>query len=91
MPVRSLLILMLASVATPALALQPQDTMRDWSAASGADRDRLLKQLGSGAGIVSPKDVSSCINDAAGMDAHADLRITDVFGACTKQAPGERI
>ena len=86
MPVRSLLILMLASVATPAWALQPQDTLRDWSASSGSDRDRLLQQIeNSGGGRAPRKDVLSCLNDAAGMDAHADLTISSVFTACTKQ------
>ncbi|TXM70430.1 hypothetical protein [Methylobacterium sp. WL120] len=92
MPVRSLLILMLASVATPALALQPQDTLRDWSAATGADRDRLLQQLEkSSEGGAPRKDVLSCLNDAAGMSAHADLAISDVFMACTKQKPEDSI
>ena len=90
--VRSLLVLMLASASAPALALQPQDTLRDWSAAPGADQDRLLKRLEEsiGGGVLR-KDVLSCLNDAAGMGAHADLRITDVFMACTKQTPGEAI
>ena len=92
MPVRSLLILILASIATPALALHPQDTLRDWSAATGADRDRLLQKLEkSSEGSAPRKDVLSCINDAAGMSAHADLAISDVFMACTKQKPEDSI
>lgn len=92
MPVRSLLILILASVATPALALQPQDTLRDWSAATGADRDRLLQQLEKSSETGAPrKDVLSCLNDAAGMNAHADLAIGEVFMACTKQTPEHAI
>lgn len=92
MPVRSLLILMLASLGTPALALQPQDTLRDWSAAPSVDRDRLLSQLDqSGGGGAPRKDVMSCLNDAAGLDAHADLAISDVFKACTKQTPENSI
>ncbi|WP_267359698.1 MULTISPECIES: hypothetical protein [unclassified Methylobacterium] len=86
MPVRSLVILILTSVATPALALQPQDTLRDWSAAPGVDRDRLMQQLEkSGGGGAPRKDVLSCLNAASGMDAHANLAISDVFTACTKQ------
>lgn len=91
MPVRSLLILMLASIATPALALQPQDTLRDWSAAPGAERDRLLQQLEKSGGGAPRKDALSCLNDAASMDAHADLAISDVFMACTKQTPEDSI
>ena len=92
MPVRSLLILILASIATPALALQPQDTLRDWSAAQGADRDRLLQQLEkSSEGGAPRKDVLSCLNDAAGMSAHADLAIGEVFMACAKQTPEDSI
>ncbi|TXM65998.1 hypothetical protein FV226_24160 [Methylobacterium sp. WL12] len=92
MPVRFLLILILASIATPALALQQQDTLRDWSAATGADRDRLLQQLEkSSEGSAPRKNVLSCINDAAGMSAHADLAISDVFMACTKQKPEDSI
>lgn len=92
MPVRAILILILTSVATPALALQPQDTLRDWSAAPGVDRDRLMQQLEkSGGGGASPKDVMSCLNAAAGMDAHADLSISDVFTACAKQTVKDSI
>lgn len=92
MPVFSLSMLILASFATPALALEPQDTLRDWNAASGADRDRLLKQLeGSSAGAASRKDVVSCLNDTAGMAPHADLRVADVFMACTKQTSKKSI
>lgn len=92
MRARSLLILMLASVATPALALTPQDSLRDWSAASGSDRDSLLQQMEkSGEGSAPRKNVLSCLNDAAGMDAHADLSISDVFMACTKQKPEDSI
>ena len=87
MPVRAFVILMLGSIATPAVALQPQDTLRDWSAATGADRDRLLQQLEKSSAIAAPrKDVLSCLNDAASMNAHADLAIGDVFRACAKQA-----
>lgn len=92
MPVRSPLFLILASVATPALALQPQDTLRDWRAAFGADRDRLLQQMEKpGEGGARRKDVLTCLNDAAGMDAHADLAISDVFSACTKQTTEDSI
>ncbi len=92
MPVRFLLILMLGLIATPVLALQPQDTLRDWSAATGADRERLLQQLEkSSEGGAPHKDVLSCLNDAAGMSAHANLAISDVFMACTKQAPEDSI
>jgi hypothetical protein len=92
MPVRSVLIVILTAVATPALALQPQDTLRDWSAAPSVDRDRLLQQLEkSGGGDAPLKDVLSCLNDAAGMDAHANLAISDVFRACTKQTPKDSI
>ncbi|KQP58148.1 hypothetical protein [Methylobacterium sp. Leaf108] len=83
---RSLLILILGSIAAPALALQPRDTLRDWSAATGADRDRLLQQLEKSSEVGVPReDVLSCLNDAASMTAHADLAIHDVFRACTKQ------
>lgn len=92
MPVRSILILILACVATPALALQPQDTLRDWRAALGADRDSLLQQMEkSDEGGARRKDVLTCLNDAAGMDAHADLAISDVFSACSKQTPEDSI
>jgi hypothetical protein len=92
MPVRSFLLVMLASVATPALTLQPQDTLRDWTAASGSDRDSLLQQMEkSGGGGAPRKNVLSCLNDAAGMDAHADLAISDVFMACTKHKPEDSI
>ncbi len=58
MPIRAVLVLMLASVATPAMALEPQDTLRDWKTASGADRDRVLKQLEDSLGGAAPrKDV----------------------------------
>ena len=92
MPVQALVILILASIATPALALQQQDSLRDWSAARGADRYRLLQQLEkSSEGGAPRKDVLSCINDAAGMNAHADLAISEVFIACTKQTPKDSI
>jgi hypothetical protein len=86
MPICALLVLMLASVATPALALEPQDTLREWNAAAGMDRDSLLQRLeASSGGVASRKEVLSCLNDAAGMPPHAELRIADVFMACAKQ------
>jgi hypothetical protein len=92
MPIRAVLVLMLASVATPAMALEPQDTLRDWKTASGADRDRVLKQLEDSLGGAAPrKDVLSCLNDAAGMTPHADLRVADVFTACAKQSSEKSI
>ncbi|WP_157085589.1 hypothetical protein [Methylobacterium sp. Leaf99] len=92
MPVRYLLILILGSVAMPALALQPQDTLRDWRAATGADRDRLLQQLEKSSDGGAPrKDVLSCLDDAASMNAHADLTISEVFMACTKRTPEDSI
>ena len=92
MSVRYLLILMLVLIATPAFALQPQDTLRDWSAAPGADRERLLQQLEKSSEVGAPrKDVLSCLNNAAGMNAHADLAIGDVFRACAKQASEDSI
>ncbi|KQP80376.1 hypothetical protein ASF60_22670 [Methylobacterium sp. Leaf113] len=90
-PLRSLLILMLATFVTPALALDPQDTLRDWNAASSADRNRLLKQLEKADGGASRKDVVSCLDDAAGMAPHADLRVADVFMACAKQSSEKSI
>jgi hypothetical protein len=91
-PVCSVLIVMLASFATPVRALEPQDTLRDWNAASAADRDRLLKQLEkSSEGAASRKDVVSCLNDAAGMAPHADLRVAEVFMACTNQTSEDSI
>ena len=91
-PVCSLIILTLVSFATPVLALDPHDTLRDWNAASDADRDRLLKKLAESTdGAASRNDVVSCLNDAAGMAPHADLSVADVFMACTKQAMGKSI
>ena len=92
MRIRAVLVSMLVSVATPALALEPQDTLRDWNAASSADKSRLLKQLNeSGGGGASGKDVLSCLDDAAGMAPHADLRVADVFVACAKQSSEKSI
>lgn len=92
MRIHALLVLTLASLGAPALALEPQDTLRDWKTASGADRDRVLKQLdASGGGAASRKDVLSCLDDAAGMAPHADLRIADVFTACAKPSSEKAI
>jgi len=92
MRVRALLVLTLASIGAPALALEPQDTLRDWKTASGADRNLILKQLeASNGGGASRKDVLSCLDDAAGMAPHADLRIADVFTVCAKQSSEKSI
>jgi hypothetical protein len=92
MRVRALLVLTLASLGAPVLALEPQDTLRDWKMASGTDRDRVLKQLdASMGGSASRKDVLSCLDGAAGIAPHADLRIADIFKACAKQSSEKAI
>lgn len=78
--------------AAPALALDGRDAIRAWGAASPADKERLLNQMAGPDLSASTKILTrACLDDVAGLAAHGDLPIAEVFKACAGQAMGQKV
>lgn len=75
--------------ASQASALDRNDTMSVWLHASDADRSRLLDELLAHDRTVqkaNPKAVAACLDAAAKIPGHGELRIGDVADACSEQS-----
>ena len=67
-------------------------TMRTWTSAPSADRDRWLDEMArSGSEKASRGDILACMNSAGTMEAHSSLIIADVYEACSRQSAKDNI
>ena len=77
-----------ALTAPPAFALDTGDTMQAWAGASSADKDDVLRKLGT---MAAAGSVRSCLDDTAKAAGHASLPIAQVAKACSDQASRDNI
>jgi hypothetical protein len=78
--------------ASSVMALDATDTMQAWNSANPSDRTELLDKLSkAGSERSSKEEVSTCMNDAGKMGAHANLVISEVYEACSKQSVRDNI
>lgn len=90
-----LALLLVAAVSTSqrAEALERSDTMSEWRQSLNSDRSHLLDELRAKNRTLGQADrtrVMECMDAAASIAGHQELRIGDVAEACSEQtsAPG---
>ena len=88
-PRHGVMLLLIAAVLAPvsAVALDQDDAMSKWAESSEQDRSHLLDQLRAQGGKIAQTDRSSelaCMNAAAAVPEHRDLRIGDIAAACAE-------
>ena len=86
-----LLLVLVASVLMPlsAVALEQDDPMSKWLGSSEHDRTRVLDELRAKGGKLrqDSSSVLACMNAAAEIAGHQDLRVGDVAEACSESPP----
>ena len=86
---RGPLLLLVAAMLTPfsAAALERNDSMSTWLESSAQERTHVLDELraeNSKLRQADPGKVMACMNGAAGIAGHQDLRVGEVAEACAE-------
>lgn len=77
------------TVATPAFALNADDTMSSWKHASEKERSELLKQV-LGERYGDDARILRCMDETSKTPGHTDLNIADVAKVCASAGNTEQ-